>query len=61
MVILNKKTGYELTMVHHRPPKKITVMRLQSPDKVEGLSKVGGSMKREGSKYYPLPGDCWVC
>lgn len=58
---LNKKTGYELTTVHHRPPKKMMVTSSKSPDKVEDSSKVGSSMKREGSKYYPLPGDCWVC
>ena len=57
MVVLNKKTGYELTTVHHRPPKKLMV----SPNKAEGSSQVGSSKKRESGNYCPLPDYCWVC
>ena len=42
MVVLNKKTGYELTTVHHRPPKKL----MASPNKAEGSSQAGSSKKR---------------
>ena len=60
VVVLNKKMGYDLTMVHHRPPKKMTATSSKSPSKAEGSSQ-GSSKKREGDNYYPLPDDCWVC
>ena len=60
-VILNKKTGYELTTVHHRPPKKLTATSSMRPNKAEGSSQAGSLKKRESSNYYPLPDDCWVC
>ena len=52
MVVLNKKMGYDLTMVHHRPLKKLASTSSMSP------SKAGGS---RSNNYYPLPDNCWVC
>ena len=60
-VVLNKKMGYELTMIHHSPPKKLSVTSSMSTNKVESSSQAGSSKKREGNNYYPLPDDYWVC
>ena len=60
-VVLNRRTGYDLTTVQHRPLKKTVSTSTKSPSKVAGSSKAGPSRKREGSNYYPLPDDCWVC
>ena len=58
---MNRRTWYDLTTVQHRPPKKTASMNTKSPSKTAGSSKAGPSRKREGSNYYPLPDDCWVC
>ena len=60
-IVLDRRTGYDLTTVQHRPPKKTASSSTKSPSKAAGLSKAGPSRKREGSNYYPLPDDCWVC
>ena len=60
-IVLDRRAGYDLTTVHHRPLKKTTSTSTSSPSKAAGLSKAGPSKKREGSNYYPLPDDCWVC
>ena len=60
-IVLDRRTGYDLTTVQHRPPKKTTSSSMKSPSKAAGLSKAGPSRKREGSNYYPLPDNCWVC
>ena len=60
-IVLDRRTVYDLTTVHHRPPKKTTSTSTSSPRKAAGSSKAGPSKKREGSNYYPLPDDCWMC
>ena len=57
-VVLNRKTGYNLTTVHHRPLKKLASTSSMSPSKAVGSSQAGGL---RSNNYYPLPDNCWVC